>query len=71
MRRKELSCVLLTIRDVMDLLGVSRWTVNNLITRRELKACRIGRLVKIHKDDFAIFVTKVRRLKPLTKTQDK
>ena len=51
---------LLLIDHVADGLGVSKRTVRRLIARRELVACRLGRLVRVHPDDLAAYVNRQR-----------
>lgn len=42
--------LLLTYRDVADLLRVSERTVWTLVKEGKLKACRIGRLVRVREE---------------------
>lgn len=47
---------LLTIREVMGTLKISRATVNRHIRSGRLRTRRIGRLVRIHAEDLNRFV---------------
>jgi excisionase family DNA binding protein len=51
---------LLLIDEVAALLEVSTRTVRRLIARRELVACRLGRSVRVHPDDFAAYINRHR-----------
>jgi excisionase family DNA binding protein len=59
-RRQPVS--LLLIDQVAEGLGVSTRTVRRLIARRELVACRLGRLVRVHPEDLAAYVNRQRGL---------
>lgn len=58
-RRQPFSRLLL-IDHVAEGLGVSTRTVRRLIARRELVACRLGRLVRVHPEDLAAYVNRQR-----------
>jgi excisionase family DNA binding protein len=60
-RRQPVSKLLL-IDHVAEGLGVSAKTIRRLIARRELVACRLGRLVRVHPDDLAAYVNRQRGL---------
>jgi len=46
----------LTIKEICDLLKVSRGTVSRWILRRQLRSHKIGRLVRIKSQDLGHFV---------------
>jgi excisionase family DNA binding protein len=48
------------IDEVAAILGVSARTVRRLIARRELVACHLGRLVRVHPEDLAAYVNRQR-----------
>ncbi|MGH7867236.1 MAG: helix-turn-helix domain-containing protein, partial [Candidatus Dormibacteraceae bacterium] len=39
--------MVLRVEEVHELLGISQWTIYEMIRRRELPALRIGRLIRI------------------------
>ena len=64
MKRERQTAVarLLLIDHVAEGLGVSAKTVRRLIARRELVACRLGRLVRVHPADLAAHIDRRRGL---------
>ena len=46
----------LTIQDVMDILKVSRTSVNNWLKSGNLKYYKVGRLVRIKEEDLEKFI---------------
>ena len=60
--RRQPFARLLLIDHVAESLGVSAKTVRRLIARRELAACRLGRLVRVHPDDLAAYIDRRRAL---------
>ncbi len=48
--------VMMTVDEVADYLKVSHMTVRRLIDRKELKAKKIGRCVRIKQSDLAEFL---------------
>lgn len=53
---------LLVIEHVGEILGVSARTVRRKIERGEIKACRFGRLARVHPDDVADYIDRRRGL---------
>jgi excisionase family DNA binding protein len=49
-----------TVKDIADELGVKEDTVRDWIRRRELAAYRVGRELRIKKEDYEIFLAKRR-----------
>jgi excisionase family DNA binding protein len=47
---------LLSIPEAARFLGVSAWHVRRLVWRGDLPAVRIGRLVRLDRDDLATFI---------------
>ncbi len=59
----------LTIRDICDLLKVSRATVSRWILSRRLPSNKIGRLVRVSSRDLGVFVEGRPQRKPKLRTQ--
>jgi excisionase family DNA binding protein len=53
---------LLLIEHVGKVLGMSARTIRRKIEKGEIKACRFGRLVRVHPDDLAAYVDRQRGL---------
>jgi putative molybdopterin biosynthesis protein len=49
-----------TVKEIADDLGVKEDTVRDWIRRRELAAYRVGRELRIKKEDYEIFLAKRR-----------
>lgn len=59
----------LTIKDICELLKVSRATVNRWIQSRKLRSKKIGRLVRVSSQDLGAFIDGRSHRKPRLGTQ--
>ncbi len=48
--------VYLTVKEVMEILKVSRTAVNNWMSSGKLKFYKVGRLVRVKEDDLEKFI---------------
>ena len=48
----------ITLKDIMQKLGISRNSAYKLVHERGLRYVKIGRLMKIHKSDFEAWLEK-------------
>jgi excisionase family DNA binding protein len=60
--RQPLSPKLHLIDEAAEILRTSTRTVRRRIAKGEIKACRVGRLVRLHPDDLAAYIDRRRGL---------
>jgi excisionase family DNA binding protein len=61
---------LLTMKQVADRLKVCTRTVRNLVKSGKLLAVRIGRSVRVHRDDLDGFIRSLRQPSPVSEVGD-